>query len=112
MFRSAREGRQREVAGQVNQGAVAPTMYWLSNSHVWGSALKRGRRGDLVAVDIPADVAQQRPCKQAYVFKFQVAHDFPPVPGIEELPAITPLPEFRPIPIVRILFFSRTRSLC
>ncbi len=34
--------------------------------------LKWQRQGDLVAVDIPADLAEHKPCKQAYVFKFQV----------------------------------------
>ena len=36
--------------------------------------LKWERRGDSVAVDITTDVAEHKPCKHAYVFKFQVEH--------------------------------------
>jgi alpha-L-fucosidase len=36
--------------------------------------LKWQRRGDSIAVDIPTEVAEHKPCKQAYVFKFHVEH--------------------------------------
>jgi len=38
------------------------------------TSLNWERRGDSIAVAIPTDVAERKPYKQAYVFKFQVEH--------------------------------------
>jgi alpha-L-fucosidase len=52
------------------------TVQPLSGSHIFmlgvGQPLKWRRQGEALVVDIPPDVAEHRPCKQAFAFKIQV----------------------------------------